>query len=143
MRACRKCGAVEQEREVADITFRWRKEGPPPGEGWRGPLYPDAALQIYEQTKRERFFDCKFVCPNAAAIRALRSAPAGEWRPLSDAAKAYGLLWTYQGTNWGVHNARRLLLAGLTKEEQERGISFAQMEVLERRDCGPVQEGSP
>lgn len=47
-----------------DITFRWRKEGPPPGEGWTGPVFPHADLQIYERPTRKRFFDCKFVCPN-------------------------------------------------------------------------------
>ena len=60
MQTCRKCGAVEQEREVVESTYRWRKEGPP-GEGWTGPLYPHAEMQIYERTKRERFFDLQ-VC---------------------------------------------------------------------------------
>lgn len=62
MRKCRKCGAVEQEREFMERTCRWRKEGPPPGDGWRGPLYPHADLQIFERTQRERFFECKFKC---------------------------------------------------------------------------------
>ena len=65
MTTCRKCGAVEQEREVMESTFRWRKEGPPDGDGWIGPVFPHAQLQIYERPKRERFWDCKFVCPNA------------------------------------------------------------------------------
>ena len=51
---------------------------------------------------------------------------------LSDAAKTYGLLWLYEGTDWAVHKARRLLLKGLTKDEQRRGIAFAQVEVMER-----------
>lgn len=51
---------------------------------------------------------------------------------LTDAAKAYGFLWLYEGADWAVHNARRLLLAGLTKDEQKRGISFAQFEVMGR-----------
>lgn len=61
---CRKCGAVEQEREFMEQTYRWRKEGPPPGEGWIGPVFPHAELQIFERPKRERFFDCKLKCPN-------------------------------------------------------------------------------
>lgn len=67
MTACRKCGAVEQEREVREIEYRWRKEGPPPGDGWIGPIFPHAQLQIYERPRRERFFDCKFVCPNPSS----------------------------------------------------------------------------
>lgn len=46
-----------------DITFRWRKEGQPAGEGWVGPVFPHAELQIYERPRRQKFFDCKFVCP--------------------------------------------------------------------------------
>jgi hypothetical protein len=78
MRTCRKCGAVEQEREVRDMTFRWRKEGPPPGDGWMGPIFPHADLQIYEKTARERFFDCKFACPNQRAFEqsSLEDKPA-------------------------------------------------------------------
>lgn len=64
MTMCRKCGAVEQEREVVETVYRWRTHGPPPGEGWVGPVFPHAQLQIYERPKVERFFDCKFVCPN-------------------------------------------------------------------------------
>jgi hypothetical protein len=45
-------------------TYRWRKEGRPPGDGWVGPVFPHAELQIYERPTRERFFVCKFVCPN-------------------------------------------------------------------------------
>lgn len=67
MPTCRKCGAIEQEREVMDSVYRWRKEGPPPGDGWIGPVFPHAQLQIYERPRRERFFDCKFVCPNQVA----------------------------------------------------------------------------
>lgn len=63
-RTCKKCGAVEQECEFMESAYRLRKEGPPPGEGWIGPIVPHAQLQIYERPKRERFFDCKFVCPN-------------------------------------------------------------------------------
>ena len=66
MRTCKKCGAVEQEVEVVDSTYRWRKEGPPPGEGWVGPVFAHAELQLYERPTRQRFFDCKFVCPNKA-----------------------------------------------------------------------------
>ena len=64
MTTCKKCGAVEQEREVRETTFRWRKEGPPTGDGWFGPLYPHAELQIYERRVPQWFFDCKFICPN-------------------------------------------------------------------------------
>ena len=67
MAKCRKCGAVEQERKVMESVYRWRKEGPPPGEGWVGPVFPHAELQIFERPKIERFFDCKFVCPNQEA----------------------------------------------------------------------------
>jgi hypothetical protein len=63
MTTCSKCGAVEQEREIMENAYRWRKEGPPPGDGWLGPVFPHAQLQIYERPKIERFFDCKFVCP--------------------------------------------------------------------------------
>ncbi len=67
MTTCKKCGAVEQEREVVESLHRWRKEGPPPAdEGWGEPLYPHADLRIYERSRRERFFECKFVCPNQA-----------------------------------------------------------------------------
>lgn len=62
---CQTCGAVEQEREVVESAFRWRKDGPPPGEGWTGPRYPHAQLLIFDRSKREKFYDCKFVCPNA------------------------------------------------------------------------------
>jgi hypothetical protein len=65
MRRCRKCGAVEQERDVLDREYRWRKEGLPTGDGWFGPVFPHAQLQIYERTRREKFFECAFVCPNA------------------------------------------------------------------------------
>ncbi len=65
MTTCRKCGAGEQEVEIMESMHRWRKEGPPPpGEGWVGPIFPHAQLQIYERPTRKRFFDCKFVCPN-------------------------------------------------------------------------------
>lgn len=64
MTTCRKCGAVEQERVVMDSEYRWRKKGPPDGDGWIGPIFLNAQLQIYERPRRERFFDCKFVCPN-------------------------------------------------------------------------------
>ena len=64
MRKCAKCGAVEQEQEVMEMTTRWRKEGPPPGKGWVGPRHPHAEMQIWDRPKTERFFDCKFVCPN-------------------------------------------------------------------------------
>jgi hypothetical protein len=50
-----------------ESTYRWRKEGPPPGGGWVGPVFPHAELQIYERPNIERFFDCKFVCPNQVA----------------------------------------------------------------------------
>lgn len=66
MKKCRKCRAIEQEREVTDQCYRWRKEGPPTEGGWSGPVFPHAELQIYERSRRERFFDCKFVCPNEA-----------------------------------------------------------------------------
>lgn len=64
MKKCLKCGAVEQEREVMDREYRWRKNGPPPGDGWVGPIFPHAQMQMYERPRREKFFDCKFVCPN-------------------------------------------------------------------------------
>ena len=64
VRKCKKCGAVEQERDAVESTYRWRKEGPPPGDGWTGPLYPHADLLIFERHYRERFFECKFKCPN-------------------------------------------------------------------------------
>lgn len=65
MTKCKKCGAVEQEREVMDSIYRWKKDGPPPAEeGWIGPVFPHAELRIYTRPRRERFFDCKFVCPN-------------------------------------------------------------------------------
>jgi hypothetical protein len=47
-------------------TLRWRKEGPPPGDGWRGPVFPHAEMQIYERSTLKRFFYCKFVCPRKA-----------------------------------------------------------------------------
>jgi len=43
---------------------------------------------------------------------------------------AYGLLWQYQGTNSGIHRARRLLLSVLDKDGQSRGITAAQLDVL-------------
>lgn len=65
MATCKKCGAVEQEREVIDRVFRKRKEGPPPGDGWIGPIYPNAEVQIFERKVIEQFFDCKLACPHA------------------------------------------------------------------------------
>jgi len=65
MPTCRKCGAVEQEIEIMESEYRWRNEGPPPpNEGWIGPLYPGAKLQIFERPVRKRYYDCKFICPN-------------------------------------------------------------------------------
>ena len=68
MTTCSKCGAVEQEREVGEIKFRWsrgpKKEPPPPvEEGWVGPRWP-ADLEMYDRVKIERFYDCKLVCVN-------------------------------------------------------------------------------
>ena len=64
MTTCKKCGAVEQERVVMEATFRWRKDGPPPGDGWKGPIFPHAQMLSYERPKHQKFFDCKFTCPN-------------------------------------------------------------------------------
>lgn len=72
-RRCRKCGAVEQEYERTEHEFRWAKEGPATDllkAGWVGPIFPNAELQTYERTYRERYFDCKFVCPNTEPQRA-------------------------------------------------------------------------
>jgi hypothetical protein len=65
MTTCNKCGAVEQEREVSEVMYRWRKKEPRPPleDGWVGPRWP-AELEMYDRPKIERFYDCKFVCPN-------------------------------------------------------------------------------
>ena len=81
---CQKCGAVEQQREVTERAYRWRKEGPPPDEGWTGPVWPHAQLLTYERTKIEKFYECKFACPNAGRADAYARVNAEERMALAE-----------------------------------------------------------
>lgn len=49
---------------------------------------------------------------------------------------AYGVLWLHTGTCSNVHEARRLLMENLTKEEQARGIEEARLCTAQPLDQG-------
>jgi len=80
-RTCKKCGAIEQECERTEKEFHWAKKGPATRllkDGWVGPIFPHAELQMFERKYVERYFDCKFACPNVEAGRAALQAKVQE-----------------------------------------------------------------
>jgi hypothetical protein len=47
-------------------------------------------------------------------------------RSATSVERAYGALWNYRGTDSRVHEARRLILETLTRDQQMRGIAHEQ-----------------
>jgi len=54
---------------------------------------------------------------------------------VSPEARAYALLWTYQGTDKRIHKARKLLLQTLKNDEQHEALTW----IKEEEDTGPCE----
>jgi hypothetical protein len=55
-------------------------------------------------------------------------------RAATSVERAYGALWNYRGTDLRIHEARRLILETLTRDQQKRGIAY------EQRAAGIVED---